>query len=490
MQKRLQMPDSYRQINVEINKLPPIHPKYHKLCAEWSYYQASYEGGARYKDSNDADGHSVFIPHEHESKEGTERRKRFSVYHNYVKAIIDRLVGYVHETTITRSEATSFDEWEDQIDLCYRMREGSQKSCVLGRWHWIVDTTKTVDIVTESQAQEAGVTITLSDLHPQRVIDWNKDFTEMLVMHEDPAYPDGLLIHWKATTFIKYPLDRVGRVLRAEGETLHGYPRIPIVTIWGLNPDCSPSSSVVGDISEICRVIYNLDSILREELQRQTFSQWWLAGVDPDTLKEASVSIGSRKIVAINVPAQQVSLTRMSSDPSQAESIRVTMEADVREIYRMVGLRMPEVEIGPESGRALKVRFVETALLAAKISKNAEKAESAIIDLYNIATGQDIEHPEYPEVTDFDEASLTEDLKATLDMVSASLPDVVKSAKVQQYIKKDFSRMEDSERDELLKATVLFYKEAEIKAKEAENKEKPSFGEKPAFGEEKKPQAV
>jgi len=492
MQTRLSMPDTNRIITLEVNKLPPIHPQYHKLCAEWSYYMASYEGGARYKEANDADGGPVFIPHEHESDKGKNRRKRFSVYHNYVKAIVDRLVGYVHEAAITRSESTTFDEWEDNIDLCFRMREGSTKASVLGRWHWIVDSTKTQDIVTESQAQEAGVTITLSDLHPQRVIDWNKDFSEMLVMHENPAYPNGLLIHWKATTYIKYPLDKTGYVMPPEPEVTHGYPRIPIVTMWGLNQDCTPSASVVGDISEICRVLYNLDSILREELQRQTFSQWWVAGVDPDTLKAASTEIGSRKIVAINVPANQVSLTRMSSDPSQAESIRLTMEADVKEIYRMVGMRMPEVEVGPESGRALKVRFVETALLAAKISRNAEKAESCIIDLYNAATGQDIEHPEYPEVQDFDEASLLEDLKATLDMVSATLPEVVKCAKVQQYIKKDFARLDESERDELIKATIVFYKKAEedaAKLKEqeqqepnAEEKEPTPFGKKPPFG--------
>jgi len=232
--------------------------------------------------------------------------------------------------------------------------------------------------------------------------------------------------------------------------------------MWGLNPDCDPSSSVVGDIVEACRILYNLDSILREELSRQTFTKWVLWGVDPEKLAQSEKVLGSRNVTAINVKASDGRLDRMASDSSQAESLRATMESDVREIYRMIGLRMPEVEVGPESGRALKVRFVETALLAAKLAKNAEIAESQIIDLYNSATGQDIEHPEYPEITDFDEASLTEDLKATLDIITNDLPDIVKSEKVKQYIRKDFARLDAEERDAMLKATEEKYLEPEM----------------------------
>ena len=460
--KKLSLTNTNRQIIVEMNKVPPTHPLYYKLLSEFSYYNASYAGGARFKDAIDSQGEPVFIPHEHESPQAVKRRKKMSVYHNYVKAIVDRLVGYVHESAITRSEAEVFKAWENEIDLSLKMREGSQKASVLGRWHWIIDSTKTEDILTESQAQEAGVTITLADLPPERVIDWNKNFTEMLVIHEDPAYEFGLVIHWKPLTYIKYGLDKTGRIANSSGEIIHGYPRIPIVTMWGLNPDCDPSSSVVGDIVEACRILYNLDSILREELSRQTFTKWVLWGVDPEKLAQSEKVLGSRNVTAINVKASDGRLDRMASDSSQAESLRATMESDVREIYRMIGLRMPEVEVGPESGRALKVRFVETALLAAKLAKNAEIAESQIIDLYNSATGQDIEHPEYPEITDFDEASLTEDLKATLDIITNDLPDIVKSEKVKQYIRKDFARLDAEERDAMLKATEEKYLEPEM----------------------------
>lgn len=444
-----------------VNKPPSQHPEYAALCKAWAFFEASYRGGAAYKSAKDTDGKDVFVTHELESPTGAARRRQLSTYRNYCRPTCDKFAAYVFTSShIGRSDDPAFLDWCKDVTgygtpLEEFVRQASLYSTILGRWFTLSDTTKSDDRTTVAQVKAAGDRMTLSHLHPARVIDWSNDFTTLLVRHDDLG-KFGCVRLWTKDAVQVGILNRLGRVATIKAtESLDTWKgQLPIIVWQGIGL----GQSLLADVAEYSKGIFYKDSLLVEELSKQTFTSWF--GIGFSAADVENLNQGARKVVCINRPASGIRLDRVAGDPSQAQSIRESIAAEEKEIYRTLGLRMPDVSAGgPESGAALKIRFTETSSIAAAVSKAAALTETQIVDLYNLCYGAAIGAPDYPNT--FDDNDLTQELKNVLDTVANQFPPSLKVEAVIAYFKKAYTQLSNEERNTISAEIRAFYPEQE-----------------------------
>lgn len=480
MEASMATPPSSR--DVEVGKPLPFHPDYPKLLLEFNFHEASYRGGARYKDAKDSHGEDVLVQHEQESGKAWKRRKRMSTCHNFCRPIVDKMVQFVFSHPVRRHGTGPVGAFIEDCDgegttLHEVMRYSSLQASVLGKWFLMLDTTKPMDNMTLAQAQAAGSRVIIDDLDPRRVIDWSGD---MYLVTDDSVGPSGGARIWRELTYQDVILDDDKKVKSIGQEVRHGWDGVPIIEVA---PHCS-GESMITDVSELQMSIFNLGSILTEELSKQVFSQWWMACPDASGDMLKAFDVGSRKVIVLPVDANSVKFERLSGDPSQAQAIRDAMESEVREIYRTMGLKDPTTESGPESGKALRIRFTESAFRASELADMAEDAERKIIDLVGMAMGTPADKSEYPD--DFDEENLREELAATLQVISANLPSSAKRAQVRKWSTAAFAnQLDQDEQVEMSKEIEVMYPAREPGEAGDASPSAVKEGEKDEVGEDK-----
>jgi hypothetical protein len=433
---------------IEVGKDLPVHPEYERLCRLWKFLDLSYAGGSKYKNGVDADGEHIFIEHELESADGIKRRKRLATYRNYCRPIAQKYSAFIFGYPVIRDQDNStLTEWAKDVDalgtpLDQFMASASLRAEVLGRWFLLLDTTKGVQTQTQAQAKAAGNRVFVSGIHPTRVRAWSnareiEQLTEVLIDSPDEnlarlyTQKEIFTITLKPGTFTVQTID--------PGQP-HEYQRPPIVLVTALQ-DAAP---LIGDVAELNKSLFNLDALLREELFKQTFTQFFASGMNAQGIKSAT--FGGRKLLCHK--NKDVKIDRLTGDVSQAESIRNSIREDVGEIYRLAGLSNPDVVQNTESGRALKIRWNEIALIAAQIADRSERAENQVLTLWARALGAPAPKPsDYPE--EFDAEDLAVELQSSLDVLDSDMPWTVKEQHIQAYTQRKFPKMSDQQKKDL-----------------------------------------
>lgn len=414
-----------------------------KRNRQYLFWGVSYRGGADYKGAKDADGQPVFIAHELESASGVDRRKRLAVYRNYCRAIVDQFNNFIFSNPIKRDKTNvAFSEWSLDVDGAGTtfhdfMKRAARNAAIYGQWFVTVDTTKTDPLQTQAQARAAGNRAFAIHVHPAQVLaikTRGEEIIELLV-----EFPELKQVRaYDAVTMITATV-RDGFVQAIGDEEPHGYDRVPFVRVESMG-ECE---SQIRDIAEVNKSLFNLQALHAEELQRQTFTQYVLAGLDAADLTPAD-PVGGRKFLCVNRPASDIAIHKLAADPTQAASIREAIDADTKEIYRLAGLWTPEVAQGVESGRALKIRFNQVALNAAAIADYAEKAENGIIALWQAATGSTVEiaNSDYPE--EFDVEELGQELDRALKLMSGNFPWVLQREQILALVNRICPKLDDA----------------------------------------------
>lgn len=424
----------------------PFHPEYGAWRKKWDFWSISYEGGPAYKSAVDSTGQPTFIEHELESPDGIKRRKRMATYRNYCRPICQKYNSFIFGYSIRRdSKMKPWVDWCADCDTFGTSLQEFMKSCslqaeILGRYLILIDTTKIADLQTVAQSAAAGNAVFVAPVSPHRLVNWVCD-------PRDPTQLSEALVLFPAERCARfYSRDMIVRIdLKADQENVvqainmpetHLYGRVPLVVMTAL----PQGQSLISDISELNLSLFNLDSILREELYKQTFTQFFAAGLNADDLKSAT--IGGRKLVCHT--NKDIRIDRLTGDVSQAESIRTSMREDVGEIYRLAGLQTPDVVQNTESGRALKIRWNEVSLIASSIADRAEKAENEVAALWAIAAGQaKPQQSDYPE--DFDTEEFAAELNSTLSMVDGTLPWTLKAEQIRLFASRRFPKMSNEQ---------------------------------------------
>ena len=428
----------------------PFHPDYFRQRAARSFWRLSYQGGAKYKSGKDALGEEVFIKHEQESQQGVKRRKRLAVYRNYCKPIVNKYNDFVFIQPVKRDSSNQmFAQWSMNVDslgtpLHEFMRLELRQAAVEGVRYCLVESTKAGADKTQAQAQAAGDRLFLIGLDADRIIHWTERagmLAQALVYL--PALQQVRLYDSANVVIGRLDPKDSGKLAAVENPVPHGYASLPVVKICAL-PD---NASQIEDIAECNKSLFNMDALLREELARQTFTQWLITGIDAEDMAKAEAVLGGRRLWCIN--KQGIEARQLGSDISQAESIRKTIDGDIKEIYRLSGLHNPDVLQKAESGRALHIRWNDVEITAAAIADHAEQAENRIIDLWvqGMGGGQLVAHSDYPE--EFDTEDLAISLQMTLAMLPAGLPPLLKRLQIREFAARAYPKMSLEEKQVL-----------------------------------------
>lgn len=391
------------------------------------FYKLSYKGGHFYKFGRDADGQPVFVEHEQESPQGIKRRKRLSTYYNYCGPVVDWYVG----TVFTRPVQRDFSDQNygqfmlncDQMEtpLAEQLQHSMTQAMISGEHYLVMDSTLDSSVETQAQAEASGAQMFLASF----------DYTNVYCVRYQNQKLTECLIRISSDEARIYDYDYIyiiqikdGKVMSISSPIPHEYGTIPVVQV-----QCNPQrESFISDIAEGNKSHFNLNSILMEELCRQTWTQWIGLGLAPEELK--ALTAGGRKIYCVDKDKNGVAFEQLTADISQADSLRKSIDESVNEIYRAAGVSRPDVQNkGPESGRALIVRASEVARKARMIADYAEKAERQIANLW--AGGMDTEIPvevNYPE--EFHLEAMDEELGRTLQLVGANVPNVLKREQI------------------------------------------------------------
>lgn len=376
-----------------------VHPEYQADVRRYGFYDTAYAGGPEYKSGSDSSGCPLLWVHDplRESPEGFERRKRMAAYVNHVRPIITKFVSYVFRQEIRRDgKDEAFNAWSEDVDgnstkLNPFMRTAVGRACRLGRYYVAVDSTMPTDgsVETLAQAQAAGVRMTLSYIDPRRMINWRRTggvLTEAVIVYG----AGDLAIHWTRSHRTMILMDDKGKVMHTIGPEPHGWERMPIIEIAPFE-----GASLVSDIAELNRSLFNIGALLAEELYNCTYSQRVAIGVTAEQMQ--GVLTGPNRLICI--PSDKARIETVGGDPAQADVLRKCLEDTTREIYRAAGLTSEDpLQSGQaKSGVALKVEFNDLAALLAAIAEEAERTESEIVKMYDAAFGADVSAPVYPE---------------------------------------------------------------------------------------------
>ena len=475
------------QINVIIGERPPVHVDFHKLKLEWDFYDASYMGGSRYiRDGKDCSGNPVLVQHPCESTSGYEGRRALTAYHNYPRAVTDRLTALIFSRPVKRDSNETFAKWLMNVDgrgtpVQVFMHDRMTKAATLGVWGLVIDS-NLIDTPTSKASENEIADIFLRDIDPRSCINWTPDRRAVLLKNGNQIQ---LVDDVNVTTWM---LDQEGRVQGTGIVVPHGWNTNPIVWMHGCQDTEGPESSLIGDVACHSMTLANYCSWLTEELQKATFSQFILAAPNLDNSKLANVELGSRNWLVIPLAATDVKWECVGSNPDQAASLRESVKAEVEAIYRSVGLQPPDAQkMGQaESGVALQIRLSEMSSNASRLANNAEQCENTLIRLWTGATGVTVEDTSYPDPDDMDTGSIQDELNQALSIISADVPNTLKAAQVDGYVNKKFSKLDKKVKDELIEEVNKFYDDASVEErKQKEFDQQKELKGKPDSGFEK-----
>ena len=405
------------------------------LRQQYDFLELSYRGGPAYKDGRDGQGQPIMWRHDdmRESDEGFARRKRMAVYINHCKPIVNRFCAFIFAQKIARDTSDPrFTRWCRNVDLRGSdlhafLHTAVKRACIFGRYYIGLDNNKPRNLqnLTLAQARELGVQMFLMHIDPRRVLAARTEsgaLTEALILYGDGTRA----ILWRTADLFRISLDPDGIVRHVEhdrhGWNVEGMPRLPIIQIAPFEGD-----SLIGDVAELARDATCMGSLLREDFYNACFSQRWLTGVTPEEFEETIQ--GSNRVICLPRPEAKIHTT--GAAPGVSESLMKMIDADVRDIYRQVGLKAEDpLEVGQaKSGIALRVEFNDLAALLAAIGSAARVAETAIVGFWN-ANGADdgrgnVAPPDYPD--EFGQPDLQAELDYSLTILEAgALPPAAK----------------------------------------------------------------
>lgn len=419
-QKKQRLPKQESIPGIEVGKPLPIAGDYPARMLCMDFWSASYDGGPWYKKSRDADGMDVLARVPGEANDALDLRRQLATYKNYCKPIVNRYIGLVYGSgkVVREQENARYKAFLDDCDglgstLHDFMTHAQRQACVEGVRYCIMESDRRSDVASVLDATLSDANMFLVDVDPRQVLNYchvGNKLVQCLVSRGDrnARYYDQYI-------YFDVFLDEGNKVESIGEPATHGYPDIPVVQVFAFDS----GDSMLQDIAELNKAIFNLDSLHRTELQRQTFTTHFILGAEKSDI-ETLVS-GGRRFVTIPRTGD-ISIETVGADISQADSLRQAMGMDIGEIWRLAGLSNPEVVQNTESGRALRIRFDEISAQAKAIADAGEKAEASIAELWKDGMADaNVADAQYPDSFSQEDVSVDVDIFGKLPNEPAKL---------------------------------------------------------------------
>lgn len=424
------------------------------------FLDLAYRGGVNYKNGVDPRGFPVLIEHESEIvspmpsagpggddgggmpldvivKNKFARRQRMATYENLVKPISDKFSAYLTRSAPKRVEGVEEDVKRLELDafIASMVEDGLKFAESWIGWDSADIAAPDAD-VTEREAAEADPEdkgqpyLVIRD--PRSVVDFEMDGESVArVVFEEVVTQKGSLTssatgyttfrEWTAKDWVLYlavesEKNEEGAITSLRpvlvnstsrsveiveiGRGTHRFGRCPWVRFMPVFP--------IEDIAELNRALFNVSSLIDEELYKNTFTQKYCIGIRATDLQGAYAGPGNM----LAIPNTEAQIGVLGAIEGQAQSL-MARAAEIREaIYGVVSLESKGKNVAEAAEK--KKRDMEALYsLLSKITTAIEKAENELLEGVGlIADDESDERTQYDRQFDVNSlADLLADLK-------------------------------------------------------------------------------
>lgn len=427
----------------------PIHKDYARQATARRFWRRSdaaswdYVGTAG-APAYDASGTCAILQrHERETADRYARRISQAIGRSYQRQILDRYNDHVFRIPAQRPiGGTEYKQLLDDADgsgstLNAVIKRALRKAQAEGPCFLLADSNIEQVFTTRADEIAAGKRGTISIVGADQVVwwrIWRGTVIEAVVLLADK---DGDDYAYYVTDEITQKISIKGQTAGAltitgiEAPVAHNYGGCPLVALapqFG-ESDCIGDTSQGGPLAESIKRICNIDSWLLEETQGATFTTPVFIGVSADQVK---VTTGPGQAVCLE--STGASISKISADPANADSLRASLERETNELYRAAGvIAGSPTQVGqPESGVAKAFAFNEIEAKLTALANAAEHAENTIVA--RISSGNGWTYPgdaKYP--TSFAIPDLANELDFVIRVTTAPLPQVIKEKAINNF---------------------------------------------------------
>jgi len=381
-----------------------------------NFLECSYNGGIKYKEATDAHGNPVLIEHENEVPFGSHsqslfqraqqagnsesqkkmdryfRRKRIASYENHVKPIVDKIASYVLRNEPIRHEKAKQEM--DRLELAKWIESMVLEGLKIGEaWiGWDAAPINPDAQVTRAEARlidpknEGNSYIIMVDA--RRVVDFEIDDNDEVirVVFEESIERKSTLTEkrsqqviykeWNDQEWVIYEQtketqqanDEIGGIpVKEIARSNHSFGRCPWVRFVPPFP--------IEDIAELNRALFNMSSLLDEELYNSTFTQKWITGEKVENVNGAEGGTGN----TIVIQSPDAKCGTFGAVPGQSNALmdRVNHLRDA--IYMIVSMESSSTKNVAETAEKKKRDLESLYTMLVQIARTAEYAENLLL---------------------------------------------------------------------------------------------------------------
>ena len=407
------------------NIISRSHPRYHFWANQWKFFQMSYVGGKEYIDNY------LFKYFKEGEQEYTDRKER-AYRENHTKRVVDLINTYLFKQDATRKTSNTLAQsFIDNFDGKKRhaslfMKTASIWASVFGRVYIVIDKkTLPEGEKTGTQADNLKTIPYCYIVFPHNIKDIAFDevgrvkwalIEEAIRNDDDPFTADQTVKTqfrlWQVGKWTLY--DNAGTSI-AEGDT--GLDVVPIIPLDNEEQEEIAGQSLISDVANIDRAIFNNWSRLDTIVCDQTFSQliFPIEGLPidiagDDELRGQFLKLATNRIVLYSAQAQAAPAF-ISPDATQAQFILDMIQTQIKQLFAVLGLQNETgTETNLQSGVAKAYDFDKVNKLLNSKSGNLQQAETYIYEVLSkwlggVALNVDVTYP-----TEFDVRALIDDI--------------------------------------------------------------------------------
>jgi hypothetical protein len=378
----------YNQSKSMKQRLMKTHDLWEENVERWKFLIDSYLGGKAYRDGKYLTAYMM------ESETDYESRLDSTPYDNHVKAIVNIYNAFLFREPPKREFGSiendpGLESFLKDADLDGRsfdavMRDIATYAAVYGHT-WVILDKPPVSAQTRADEIAQGIRPYISIITPENVLDWSYERTlsgyyQLTYMKVYEGRTDDV------DTFRIYTPDviqvwRMGSTNEPEMtmEMPNQLGKIPAVCVYAQrSPNKGIGISLVGDVSDMCRGIYNELSEV-EQVGRLTNHP----SLVKDAQTQASAGAGSIIQVPTDAGPDFVKPYLLQPDSNSLDGFLKSIESKITSIDRMAhmgGIRA--IETRRLSGVAMATEFMLLNSALAAYADNLEHAEEQIWKLY------------------------------------------------------------------------------------------------------------
>ena len=415
----------------------PWHEDIKDLHRNWLFWKESYNVGPNYLDTKDERNNPVLKPFDCEDRINFKERKKRTSPRNLVGRVVNQYVSAVF-----RNEPERDDRLGDLIvsadgrgkSLSNTMKDSLQGT-LIKNFSPILLENRIGGVMSLAQAREAEQSIRILNVDASAIINWTEIdgyLLDILVSFVDEEGKPFLRYYTDETitdVFVDKKMERIESI----GEPIpHGFSQIPVII-----PNIElGGESFVQPLAHSQSQITNYLSLLSQELYENCFTRFALGGIESlsNMTREERDNIqlewGSKRLLML---PDSISVSRMASDKSQADSIREAIVEETEELFRNAGLIQDAVGMNA-SGESRSLARENFNMIARNMSQTIEGAENKVIDLIGDVTGVEYEQSSYSE--SFAEFDYSEDILQLRDILSLDLGsenDEIKGKAIEEF---------------------------------------------------------